>query len=212
MGVRGLKEVMRQVTKLVEDEIDKLFNRLKYQVREIAINTIRKNLKNHPTYTKIAAGNYNDHFGFYPDTGESRIQVIVNKLIETLDVTFLKVGNLIKLEAFIDYGELYKLHEAYVLNDSKNAQKGLTEGVLSWLEWLLEAGGKVVVSGYHIKHGNFKSSRSEEAIMVQKGSWSVPSDIAGTVSNNWITEAFAQAEAELSPIIKRFLIFEMKKL
>lgn len=215
MAVKGIKEMMRGITKLVEEEINKLFNKLKYQVREIAINTIRKNLKNHPTYIQIASGRYNDHFGFYPDTGETRMVDIVNKLIDTLDVTFIKVGNLITLEAFIDYQTLYDLNVARVVNNSARAKRGLTPNSLDWLEWLLEAGGRVVVSQYHIQQKDYSGkpySRSEEAIMVEGGTWAVPASIAGTISSNWITESFADAEAQLSPNIKRFLIAEMKKL
>lgn len=211
MAVTGIKEMARNISKLLDAEVDKIYFRIRYHIINITKNRIKISLKEHPTYAKIAAGQYNAHFGFYPGTGESRVFAIVNRLIDTLDVTFVKTGNLITLEAFIDYGELYILNEAKVINDSKNPNR---ENPLDWLEWLLESGGTVVVNQYHIVYGNFnsKNSRSLEAVMDKTGTWSVPLDIAGTISSNWITQSFAVAEQKLSPIIKQQIIYEMKTL
>lgn len=133
MAVLGIKEMMRKITKLAENEIDILFNRLKYQIIDMTKNTIKKNLKNHYTYQRISDGFYNDNFGFDDDSGDRRLVVIVDKLIESLEVSFEKSGNLITLTAFIDYGELYGLHEANILNDSKKLERELLqEYYLGW--------------------------------------------------------------------------------
>jgi len=215
MPVRGIKSLTSAISKLVDEKLNQLYNKTKNEIVETSRNVIRGALKNHDTYTLIANGVYNNHLGFYPGTGESRMLTIVETVVNTLDIKLIRFKNVLKIEAFIDYATLYSLNEAKVINDSKRAGVGKTEAVLDWLEWILEAGGKVVVQNYHIDiddYSNSTRSRSGEAIMVERGQWSVPSDIQGTVSNNWITQSFEDAEKKLSPAIKRIISNELKRL
>lgn len=216
ISITNIKAVERALIKETESLIEKLFQRTKYQIREIVRNTILGNLRKHPTYISISSGQYNGHFGFYPDTGLDRMQVITKEIVDNLDVKLQRVKNLISMEAFIDYDTLYKLEEAKVYNNSTNAKNGLTSDTLDWLKWLLEAGGKVAVMGYHISfdasNHNNPRSRSKEALMIQGGSWSVPASIAGTISNNWITQSLKSSESSLSPDLKRFIVSEFNKL
>lgn len=214
MPVLNIKEVIRQVSKITEEEaLNQLYNAIKYEFREITKNTIKKSLREHPTYLAISAGLYNAHFGFYPDTGENRVKKIVDTIIDTLDIELERNRNLIQFVAIPNYEEIYKLREAKVDNDSSNSRKGITAESLDWLEWLLEAGSRVVIREYQIsfdpKHG-INSSRSGEAVMIKGGTWSVPQAIAGTISDNWITQSLDIAEKELSPILKRFISYKMK--
>lgn len=215
MAIRGIKNIVRQTPRILQEIIDKVYFQSRQQIRETAINTIRGRLKAHPTYFKISSGEFNASFGFHQGTGESRISAIATQIVENLDIQLIKIANLIKFEAFIDYNTLYSMQEAKVINDSMNAKKGITEPLLDWLEWMLEAGGRVVIPNYHIDLGDYSNkqySRSGEAIMAKTGTWSVPSDIAGTISDNWITQSFKDAEKELSPKIKRIITNEMKKV
>lgn len=212
-GIKGLAAALKKI----EDELlTKLYNRIRNPVREIVKNTITNQLKVHPTYQAISSGQYNAHFGFYPETGESRMLVIVKAIVENLQVELVKIGRLIKMDAFLEYDQIYKLKEAKVYNDSRRAKAGLSEPILDWLEWLLESGGRVTVFDAHINissiHADSPYSRSKEAIMIRGGNWSVPAAIAGTISDNWITQSIKNGEKNLTNTLRQLITTEFNKL
>lgn len=74
---------------------------------------------------------------------------------------------------------------------------------LDWLEWLLLFGNKTIIKDYNVVFGNFKTSRTGEAIMRQtiQGKWSVPNEYAGTIKNNWITRIIDNLDDEINNIL-----------
>jgi hypothetical protein len=80
--------------------------------------------------------------------------------------------------------------------------------VIPWLNWLLYAGTSTVVYGYRIELDPHNTTTSRTgAIMVKDpaGRWSVPSEYAGTQSDNFLTRALMPLETELQDIVKTAL-------
>lgn len=77
--------------------------------------------------------------------------------------------------------------------------------VVPWLNWLLFAGDSPVVIGYvlQLDPNNTQNSRTG-AIMVRKpgSSWSIPSEYAGTINNNFIIRALLPLEDEIDSILR----------
>lgn len=216
MAIRGILNIVR-LTPQIEAEIQRqVYFKSRSQIIEASRNIVRGRLQDHPTYKSISAGQLNGQFGFYPGEGNSRISAIATKLVETIDIKLIKVKTRIDIEAFIDYATLYAMQEAKVINDSINARKGKTENILDWLEWMLESGGKVIIANYHVDlkdYSNKPYSRSGEAVMGKTGQFpdtSMPQDIIGTISNNWITESFDEAEKKIRVIVNQILIATTK--
>lgn len=74
---------------------------------------------------------------------------------------------------------------------------------LDWLEWLLLFGKKTIIKDYNVVFGNFRTSRTGQAIMrpTIQGKWSVPTEYAGTIKDNWITRIIDGLDDEINNIL-----------
>jgi hypothetical protein len=84
------------------------------------------------------------------------------------------------------------------------ASKG---GDVNWLEWLLTSGTSEVVANYRIIYGDFRSSRTKEAIMIpsKSGGFKFDAEFAGTEDNNWITRSLKRLESRLTNIFENII-------
>jgi hypothetical protein len=77
---------------------------------------------------------------------------------------------------------------------------------LPWLKWLLFEGSKPLIKNYSVKFGSNKRSRTGQAIMISSNkNWKVPSEFAGTVTNNWITRAIDRASDKILQDIQNII-------
>jgi len=59
-------------------------------------------------------------------------------------------------------------------------------------------------NNYEIVIGPNKYSRTGYAIMKPaSGSWSVPSEFAGTITDNWITRAIQTSETDINNLLRK---------
>jgi hypothetical protein len=148
----------------------------------------------------IINGNLRGELGMPKGEELSRMQAILNVLsqqvlVEPVNVSVsggtFRSGGLRIMMFKNDFTDLFKLPEANI-----TTEKGVN---LPWLEWLLTAGNKILISGYDVNYGNYGSrtnkqgmaiSRSGLAVMVpgQTLNWGLGS-AGGTPKNNWITRA-----------------------
>lgn len=78
---------------------------------------------------------------------------------------------------------------------------------LPWLEWLLLEGNKTIIKNQQVVFGPNRYSRTGQAIMkASTESWSVPSEFAGTINDNWITRAIFNAENDINNVLTRIFI------
>lgn len=73
---------------------------------------------------------------------------------------------------------------------------------LPWLQWLLLEGNKTIIKNYEVVFGPNPYSRTGLAIMQpSKRSWRVPSEFAGTQTDNWITRAIDSANGDIQKLL-----------
>jgi hypothetical protein len=77
-----------------------------------------------------------------------------------------------------------------------NFRRGTTPSDIDWLDWLLLKGDQTqIVKGYDILWGEFLRAQSRSGLAVmfpdKKTGWRVPSEYAGTKTNNWITKVLS---------------------
>lgn len=96
-----------------------------------------------------------------------------------------------------DFSDVLGTDYAYV-NDSLRGYS------LPWLEWLLLDGTKTIVKNYQVVLGQNRVSRTGMAIMRQSASsgWSVPSEFAGSIADNWITRAIDRSEPQILALLE----------
>lgn len=74
--------------------------------------------------------------------------------------------------------------------------------IVYWLKWVLSAGSDIVLTDYQFDDKFSKASRTGRGIMRRgRKGWSVPSSIAGTVENNWLTRAFESKQDDMITIL-----------
>lgn len=85
---------------------------------------------------------------------------------------------------------------------------------IPWLRWLLTAGSSPVLLRYHLEAGG--PSRSGKGVIMKKpGTWSVPSDSAGTIEDNFITRALNEDKKmrnDLLSILNRLWVRQLSAI
>jgi hypothetical protein len=214
-----------------KDILDDVYNKSKNEIKESATNIVRQQLRENQTYIRIANGSLDAQLGFEHGTSQSRVESIVQSIItDNTKLEIFRQVNIIRISYIVNTEALVQLEEARVINNSKNPE---ADRSLEWLQWVLYYGQRVIVQGYHIVFGNFDNppSRSEEAIMVKGGDWSInevkndgnvskgvpsyhsiPGEVAGVQGNNWITQSLDKSEPKIKQSIKRILTQTMTRL
>lgn len=162
-------------------------------------NTLLNALQQTPEYSSLVAGPLTGHFGFRD--GKSRADAIIQAAASSVKCRVITARNRganitggLEITAVpADFGELLSLPQASV---------DTAKGSLPWLEWLLTRGDSIIIADYGIAFGDFKSSRSGEAIMM-KGlkAYKIPIGVSGTLQDNWFTRCISTMEHTLEAAI-----------
>lgn len=190
-----LKALLPDTTKYLKDIIRYLQNNLPPIVRQAIINT--------PEYTALLGGNLQYEFGI-PDPSSKLAGLLdiwstnikINYSPPTISNSKIKgsfSANMIKVDfsdvLYTDYAIVYDTMRGYTL---------------PWLEWLLLEGNKTIIKNQSVIFGSNKYSRTGFAVMRDSSSsWRVPSQYAGTISDNWITRAIDGAESQINSVIEQ---------
>ena len=174
-------------------------NQIKSQLPPI----IRAAITNTPEYESILNGKLKYEFGL-PDSS-SKLAALLDIWSTNLKYDFNPprksknqiIGSFSVSAIRVDFSDV--LYSDYAI--MYDSFRGYT---LPWLEWLLLEGNKAIISNYEVKFGPNKYSRTGNAIMKSSSSsWSVPSEFAGTISDNWITRALDGAESDIDSLLNR---------
>jgi hypothetical protein len=78
---------------------------------------------------------------------------------------------------------------------------------LPWLQWLLLDGTIPLVSNHQVIIGPSGRSRTGFAVMRQsRQNWSVPSRLAGTIGDNWITRAIEKSSDQIDALFEKAML------
>lgn len=174
------------------------------KIQSFTRSAILQALKDEPEYQSLKTGRLKYEFGL-PDQVD--VDNIVQLLADTVNIQQepFKTSNQglsvsLKLTALEKNAEpAINSADAFVV-DNKGGYS------LPWLEWLLFKGTQPLVKNYNVRMGSNPYSRSGMAIMVEsKKNWRVPSEFAGSVTNNWLSRAIDKIDNQIeSQIIKIF--------
>lgn len=193
------KKIMDALIPDIEKFMVSGVNRLKSELPNIIKNTI----VNTPEYESILNGKLKYEFGL-PDSS-NKLAGLLDIWSTTLDYTFKPpkkykgqiIGSFSVSAIRVDFSDV--LYSDYAI--MYDSLRGYT---LPWLEWLLLEGNKTIIDNYDVKFGPNKYSRTGNAVMKSSSSsWSVPSEFAGTISDNWITRAIDSANNDINDLLNR---------
>jgi len=158
---------------------------------------------NSPEYQSILSGQLQYEFGI-PDPG-TKLSGLLNTWSNNVEIIYnppIISGNKIKASFSvnmikIDFSDVLYSDYAVVVDNLRGYS-------LPWLEWLLLEGNKTIIQNYNVVIGPNRQSRTGMAIMKNaSSSWRVPSQYAGTISDNWITRAIDQAESQIQNVLDK---------
>lgn len=156
-----------------------------------------------PEYSSLLSGQLKFELGI-PDAG-SKISNLINIWISNMVVDYKSptLTNSSIRSSFsaklirTNFSDVLGTDDAYV-NDSLRGYS------LPWLEWLLLDGNAIVVPNYEVVMGSNPRSRTGSAVMkVSSGSWKVPDQFSGTISDNWITRAISNSQDKIQNLLER---------
>jgi hypothetical protein len=181
-------EILRRLMKALAVEINLHFNSKLVQINKIVREMLRQEVMASREWADITGADSKLRFQLGIVNAEPKMTKVLDQWIESVSVRLNAVrpsgkdfkGGIEIVAVPSDYADVLGLPD--VITVTNKGQE------LNWLKWLLLDGGGVIVSGWHVlyKPG---SGRTKGAIMVKKGSWSVPDYAAGDNSNNFITRA-----------------------
>lgn len=130
-------------------------------------------------YKYLTSGRISAELGLPVFDADHMVEHVLDLIIEEFEVKYEEKNKAINVKIFLKEGAYNRILDGYEKITTDKGDK------LEWLHWLLEKGSKKFIVGYRFKE--MFSGRSLGGIMVPKGAWGVPSEIAGTQSDNFIT-------------------------
>lgn len=206
--VESDSQIRKQILDSIQDYLKpKLIQAINAVSRQLP-NMVSQAIMSQPEYNSLINGALKFELGV-PDAA-SRISSMIDIWSSGLRVNYgaLKQGGNGLSASFSvdmikdDYADILSSDLAIVTDDIS----GVT---IPWLEWLLLAGGNILVKNYRVQFGPNQRSRTGYAIMVEADqNWRIPSEFAGTKTNNWITRALEPIEDQIIDL----MIKELERL
>jgi hypothetical protein len=206
--LESAKSITSKIIKVLKDTINERLFRKAPKIQVDLRKLIEDAIKAQPEYSSLMGGTLQSELGV-PHTGPRLDQIIrlvvdsivvkVNKLKPTGDQIF---GGLEIQFVKSNFKDLLNSPAATYVTD-----KGQT---IEWLRWLLLEGDKIIIRQYRIgiDPKNYARTGLGE-IMInstgKQGGWSVPSQYAGTVDNNFITRALISVANDIDKLIANSL-------
>ncbi|NBT09167.1 MAG: hypothetical protein EBS98_10260 [Chitinophagia bacterium] len=200
------KQINTNILQALIPEIDDYLKKNLSKLRQSLPNLIRSILMNTPEYNSLMGGQLQFEFGI-PDPS-SAISSIINIWSNNIKIEYNgpKISSSRVRASFSvslirsDYADVLSSDDALVIDNLRGYN-------LPWLEWLLLEGNKIIVRKQQVEFGPNIASRTGNAIMRPSNkSWRVPSEFAGTITNNWITRAIDNSESQIYDLLDRIFV------
>jgi hypothetical protein len=205
--IHNNKRIQKDMYRALAHQMNDIFGTARATVEDAIATKIKQVFINTSVYDALINGPLDAHFGIPQGQALGKLDEIINTIATSILVEHKPIrsrsneftGGYIVNIVKSNYEDILLLPGAHVVNSF--GPEG--DELLPWLAWLLLAGNQILVYDYRIQFGNFKKSRSGDAIMVpdEAGGWSVPPAYSGTVRNNWLTRAMKDNAAFIENII-----------
>lgn len=210
-------KILAEMGRVLDKTVNSVTGTIKSDVKTALENAITST----PHWDSLLRGTLRGHFGLPANTIQSRLQIILDTLVNSVEVnkTFKPTargfsGGLQITGIDSNYTQLFSLNEANVIakpTTSKAKARNPNPRILPWLQWLLTFSDTGIIDGYDVEEGRGKG-RSGLAIMVERENvWGVPSQFAGRSGDNFLTDAVKSLTSnnrggELENIIKKRIL------
>lgn len=203
--VESNQEIQTAILKAMLPQIDSFMGSVADRIKKNLPELISQAILAQPEYVSLTNGTLKLELGI-PDP-EQRIQELINIWINNIQISYQKPKIVsAKIKSTISVRAIKADFRDVLGNDLAEVVDFNTGSVIPWLEWLLLEGTSTLVKDYEVSFGPNPRSRTGYAIMVDSdSSWSVPSQYAGTLSDNWITRAINNYKDDIDKLLQKAL-------
>lgn len=194
-------KILESIKPLMDQAFKKALPRIKIRISE----EMKKALMSEPEYQSLISGQLKYEFGI---PVQQKVNNIIDLWVSNISTTYKGVrAGTRGLVGGLSLDMIKSSYDDVLGSDSAIVVDSLSGVVLPWLEWLLLYGNKIVIRDYRVQFGSNSRSRTGMAIMIEsKGSnWRVPTQFAGTISNNWVTRAMDKLDDKILDILEQEL-------
>lgn len=142
----------------------------------------------------------NAQFGLSPGNAQEAVKEIVSAVATSMTVKFMPISPKLKGGVQFDFQSADFANLLGLADGHQYTKLGVD---LHWLDWLLTKGDTTIIKGYHYEPSS--EGRSRGGTMKMTGSFRIPPEHAGTITNNFITRAFDNRERQISQILSNLL-------
>jgi hypothetical protein len=189
-------QIRQSILSSLKPEVDALVSKSIPKINPMIKDLFKEALMNEPEYTSLKSGRLKYEFGLPQEVDIDDVVLIMSNSVNInlsqskISSSGINVG--IKIEVFEKSGEPAINSPNAFVSDTKGGYS------LPWLEWLLLKGTVPIVKNYSVILGPNKFSRTGMALMVESNkNWRVPSEFAGSSSNNWASRALDKIEDKI---------------
>jgi hypothetical protein len=199
-------EVEKAIVKALLPETVSFMNKASSYVKNNINPIIKQSIEDQPEYDSLVNGQLRLELGI-PDASQ-RIEELISAWINNTIVEYKPpqiFNSKIKSSFTI---KMIKTDFSDVLNSSlANIERNISGASVPWLQWLLLDGTALLVDNYEVYIGPNSRSRTGAAIMkASEGEgWSMPSQYAGTIADNWITRALDASKPNIQQLLEKAL-------
>jgi len=204
--VESNQEIQTAILKAMLPQIDSFMGGAMDRIKNTLPPLISEAILSQPEYMSLINGSLKLELGI-PDP-EQRVQELINIWINNIQISYQKPKIVsAKIKSSISIKAIKANFSDILGNDVAEVTDFNTGSVIPWLEWLLLEGTTTLVKDYEVAFGPNTRSRTGYAIMVDSdSSWSVPSQYAGTLSDNWITRAISNYKDDIDKLLQKALM------
>ena len=191
-------QISKEILNAILKEMSKSWSKGTQTITKGLPRVVIEGIKSQPEYGALLSGQLKFEFGLTNSITkvEEIINIWANNIVLTDSPPKIR-GSQITASYSIsmiksDYSDVLSAPAAKQLIDGGN---------LPWLNWLLTAGGSILVPSYDVEFGPSSRSRTGGAIMVKGGSYRVDPKYAGALGNNWITRAVGSVNNNIEELI-----------
>jgi hypothetical protein len=187
-------QVVAAINGALAKEINLAIKNLLPTLKQRIIPVVRLALASSPEIASLQNGALRAEFGLETDPTNQLIEAILATIeFRPLYAQKNRGGGIEILMQPSDYSNI--LGRSF-------AQQAIEGGSLPWLSWLLTLGDSIIITGFGVEFGSFKTSRTGDARMSSKmAPYKVNSAFSGTLNDNFITRAIDRVYPQIQSII-----------
>ena len=195
-------DINQAIASSINSKIKKNSQATLYEIKKLIPNWVESQPEISSLYNQ-APGTLFALLGLRSGDPQKAVKSIIDSVSDSISIKIKPVDKKLSggIEFYFqpkDFSNLLSLNEGFVIYGG---------GSLHWLDWMLTRGSEIIVANYYYSP-EVGLGRSKQGIMEFGGSFRIPPQFSGTITDNFITRALVgvKQEKEISNVLEGVLL------